>query len=379
MEKMALWWRHTRGAVFCGLWLASILSGWLLLCCPLLPLLVLRPRAYRVAIDIVFAMWELYPAALIRVVLHTMVVVTGDAVSGGERALLVMNHRTRLDWNFLWAGMHLAARRGPQATRLKFVLKAPIAHVPGPGWVMQMACHLYIHRNWEKDQQLLAQSLRFFKDTNHTCQILLFPEGTDLTAKSMERSDRWADTHGLPKYEFVLHPKTTGFVFLADTMRQYKHMDAIYDVSVGYPRTLVQSEVDLVQGRIPEEIHFHFKRYDVSEIPESENDLKLWLVQKWKEKEDKLCQFYKDGFFKEGNLQLERREQEPTETALCLALCFWTGLICLAIWLMLVSTTVQVYALIHAVIFVFLSLIGSGAHILEIQLHQARHKYRKVK
>lgn len=162
-------------------------------------------------------------------------------------------------------------------------------------------------------------------------------------------------------------------------MRQYKHLDAIYDVSVGYPRTLVQSEVDLVQGRIPEEIHFHFKRYDVSEIPESENDLKLWLVQKWKEKEDKLCQFYKDGFFKEGNLQLERREQEPTETALCLALCFWTGLICLAIWLMLVSTTVQVYALIHAVIFVFLSLIGSGAHILEIQLHQARHKYRKVK
>lgn len=36
---------------------------------------------------------------------------------------------------------------------------------------MQMACHLYIHRNWEKDQQLLAQSLRFFKDTNHTCQV----------------------------------------------------------------------------------------------------------------------------------------------------------------------------------------------------------------
>lgn len=62
MACMAMWWRHARGAVFCGLWLASILSGWLLLCCPLLPLLVLRPRAYRVAIDIVFAMWEIYPA-----------------------------------------------------------------------------------------------------------------------------------------------------------------------------------------------------------------------------------------------------------------------------------------------------------------------------
>lgn len=37
------------------------------------------------------------------------------------------------------------------------------------------------------------------------------------------RSNRWADTHGLPKYEFVLHPKTTGFVFLADTMRQCEY------------------------------------------------------------------------------------------------------------------------------------------------------------
>lgn len=39
-----------------------------------------------------------------------------------------------------------------------------------------------------------------------------------------------------------------------------KHLDAIYDVSVGYPKTLVQSEVDLLKGHIPEEIHFHFQR-----------------------------------------------------------------------------------------------------------------------
>ena len=38
---------------------------------------------------------------------------------------------------------------------------------------MQMACHLYIHRSWERDQQLLEQSLRFFRDTDHTCQVRL--------------------------------------------------------------------------------------------------------------------------------------------------------------------------------------------------------------
>ncbi|XP_026278500.1 lysocardiolipin acyltransferase 1-like [Frankliniella occidentalis] len=372
------WWEWVRGSVFCGLWLGSILSGWLLLCCPLLPLMVLRPRTYRLAIDVVFAMWELYPAALIRLVLQTKVVVTGDPVDGAERSLLVMNHRTRLDWNFLWAGMQRAVRAGPQATRLKFVLKAPIAHVPGPGWVMQMACHLYIHRSWERDQRLLAQSLRFFRDMGHTCQILLFPEGTDLTPKSACRSDRWADSHGLPHYEYVLHPKTTGFVFLANTMREYKHLDAIYDVSVGYPKTLVQSEVDLFRGHIPEEIHFHFKRYNVADIPETENDLKAWLEQRWREKEQQLQQFYKDGYFKDSKLQNRKDKAEPTETALCLAFCFWTCLICTALWLILVSTFAQVYALLHAFVFVGLSLFGSGAHIVEIQLHQARQKVLKA-
>lgn len=58
----AKWSERLRGPVFCSLWLASIFSGWLLLCCPLLPLMLLRPRTYRNAIDTVFAMWELYPA-----------------------------------------------------------------------------------------------------------------------------------------------------------------------------------------------------------------------------------------------------------------------------------------------------------------------------
>jgi lysocardiolipin and lysophospholipid acyltransferase len=65
------------------------------------------------------------------VLFGTKIVVTGDRVRTGECSLLVMNHRTRLDWNFLWAAMFYAAE--PQTHRMKFVLKAPIRHAPGPG------------------------------------------------------------------------------------------------------------------------------------------------------------------------------------------------------------------------------------------------------
>lgn len=113
-------------------------------------------------------------------------------------------------------------------------------------------------------------------------------------------------------------------------------------------------------------------------MPASEEDLRLWLEERWKEKEQQLRQFYKDGHFKD---QVKSREdkgmQEPTETVLCLAFCFWTSLICLATWLILLSTIIQVYAVLHASIFIVLSLTGSGAHIIEIQLHQARQKNAK--
>lgn len=61
----------------------------------------------------------------------TKIIVSGDEILPGESSLLVMNHRTRLDWNFLWGAMFYASRR--PAHRLKFVLKAPIRHTPGPG------------------------------------------------------------------------------------------------------------------------------------------------------------------------------------------------------------------------------------------------------
>lgn len=59
------------------------------------------------------------------------IVVSGDPILPQERSLLIMNHRTRTDWNFLWSAMFHACE--PPAHRMKFVLKAPIRHIPGPG------------------------------------------------------------------------------------------------------------------------------------------------------------------------------------------------------------------------------------------------------
>ena len=38
------------------------------------------------------------------------------------------------------------------------------------------------------------------------------------------------------------------------------HLDAIYDVTVGYPKNIVENEADVIKGIFPKEVHFNIKR-----------------------------------------------------------------------------------------------------------------------
>ena len=40
---------------------------------------------------------------------------------------------------------------------------------------------------------------------------------------SKARSNEFAEKNGLQKYEYVLHPRTTGFTFVVDRLREGKH------------------------------------------------------------------------------------------------------------------------------------------------------------
>lgn len=61
------------------------------------------------------------------------VVVSGDHILPDDSSIMIMNHRTRVDWNFLWGAMYQSCMPRVAAHKLKFVLKDPIRHIPGPG------------------------------------------------------------------------------------------------------------------------------------------------------------------------------------------------------------------------------------------------------
>ena len=74
------------------------------------------------------------------------IVVSGDHISPDDSAILVMNHRTRVDWNFLWGAMYQASMPHVAAHKLKFILKDPIRHIPGPGNKIEILNKTFLNR-----------------------------------------------------------------------------------------------------------------------------------------------------------------------------------------------------------------------------------------
>lgn len=160
------------------------------------------------------------------------------------------------------------------------------------GWTMQTRNHFFLSRKWESDERELRWKLTYLKATNSPYQILMFPEGTDFNPKSKGRSDTFAETNNLEKYDYVLQPKSTGFMYSMKTLREYK-IDAVYDITVGYPDVLAKTEVDMFMNRkVPREIHYHIRKFDASSIPEDDEGITEWLRERWNEKEQRLKSFY---------------------------------------------------------------------------------------
>ncbi|CAH3152140.1 unnamed protein product [Porites evermanni] len=156
---------------------------------------------------------------------------------------------------------------------------------------MQNALYIFLKRRWEQDESYLNTVLSYFVDSSACLQLLLFPEGTNLEEGSKVKSDSFAEKNNLPCYDYVLHPRVRGFTYCIEKLRQGR-LDAIHDVTIGYSQNYCFQEMDLLKGNVPDEIHFHLRRYSDKELPRDTKGLEAWCCERWEEKEERLKNFY---------------------------------------------------------------------------------------
>ena len=288
--------------------------------------------------DTILSTWYAFVVALIELLLDVKIFVKGDAMklNKNNSCLIVMNHRTRLDWLFYFA---LQARYG-SLRRYIISLKEEIKHIPGAGWAMQAANFLFLKRVWVKDQVIIQNILNQFQRYKCSPQLLLFPEGTDFREDSKESSNRFAEKHGLPSYDYVLHPRTTGFTYIFDYMRTHNELDQVVDVTVSYPKNIMQKETDLFMGNPPKEVVFTVTCFNMDELPAGgEPGLAQWLEDRWRKKEEYLKALYENGEYigDEGNgFTLGKNEELVKDTTLYLvgAVIFWVICLMFSGWML---------------------------------------------
>ncbi|XP_012507853.1 PREDICTED: lysocardiolipin acyltransferase 1 [Propithecus coquereli] len=242
---------------------------------------------------------------------------------------------------------------------------------------MQAAAYIFIHRKWKDDKSHFEDMIDYFCDIREPLQLLIFPEGTDLTENSKARSNDFAEKNGLQKYEYVLHPRTTGFTFVVDQLREGKNLDAVHDITVAYPHNIPQSEKHLLQGDFPMEIHFHVHRYPIDTLPTSKEDLQLWCHKRWEEKEERLRSFYqgeKNFYFTGQSVVPPCKSELRVFVVKLLSILYWTlfsPAMCLLIYL---YSLVRWYFIITIVIFVLQERIFGGLEIIELACYRFLHK-----
>ena len=122
------------------------------------------------------------------------------------------------------------------------ILKESLSYVPVIGWGMRFYGFVFMSRKMATDQPRLAHRLQKLK-TVHSgpmsgtsgldpMWLLLFPEGTNLSANTRKKSVAWAEKQGIKDFQHVLLPRSTGTFFCLNELKGT--VDYVYDCTVAY-------------------------------------------------------------------------------------------------------------------------------------------------
>jgi lysocardiolipin and lysophospholipid acyltransferase/lysophosphatidic acid acyltransferase/lysophosphatidylinositol acyltransferase len=214
---------------------------------------------------------------------------TGDDVPMREDALLIANHQQMPDIPAIMKFCKTKDRLGD----MKYFVKKQLKWVPGMGWGMQFLDCLFIDRDWASDHEQIRMTFHRLVSGSVPVHLVSFVEGTRLTLAKLEAAQGYAREGGLTVPRHTLVPRSKGFSASVEGLRS--HIAAVYDLTIAYEEG-VPSLWQYIKGLV-KRIHVHVRRFPIEELPTSADDLRLWLLARWEEKNDLLDHYYATGSF----------------------------------------------------------------------------------
>lgn len=224
----------------------------------------------------------------------------GDRIPYRESAFVIGNHQWLVDFGIIFC---VGVRKG-MAGATKFFAKKSVLYIPFIGLGVWIHGGVFLNRNWDRDKDSIRKCFSRQRQLKGKVPlwVVTWPESTRLCPEKIELSHKFAEENGLPKWNNVLIPRTKGFIAQVKGLREI--VPYLYDFTVGYggPKHEPPTPLDMGLGGYGNSIHIHCRRYLMSDLPESDEELKKWLFDRWQEKEDLLTYFKKHDKFPEEPL-----------------------------------------------------------------------------
>ncbi|KAK4955403.1 hypothetical protein LTR66_013467 [Elasticomyces elasticus] len=215
-----------------------------------------------------------------------------------HRLVMMANHQLYTDWLYLWWIAYTNKMHG----RIYIILKESLKKIPIFGWGAQFYNFIFLARKWEQDRPRFRRHLAHLNNPQDPMWLLIFPEGTNLSATTREKSRQWAEKNGINDMVHQLLPRSTGLQFCLQELQ--KNTNWLYDCTIAYEgvppgqfgQDIFTLRSSFFEGRPPKSVNMYWRRYRISEIPiENDKAFAMWLKNRWTEKDYLLENFSRHG------------------------------------------------------------------------------------
>lgn len=220
-----------------------------------------------------------------------------------HRMVLMANHQLYTDWLYLWWIAYTNKMHG----HIYIIMKESLKQLPILGWSAQLYNFVFLSRKWETDETRFRQALGHLCNPQDPMWLLIFPEGTNLSAYTREQSAKWAKKSNLKDMKHQLLPRSKGLQFCLRELRASTNW--LYDCTIAYEgvpegsygQDIYTLRSSFLEGKPPKAVNMHWRRFRTSEIPVDNADaFARWLNNRWREKDYLLEYFARYGRFPSG-------------------------------------------------------------------------------
>lgn len=235
------------------------------------------------------------------------------------RLVIMANHQLYTDWLYLWFVAYCNGMHG----FVHIILKEALKKLPIVGWSCNLYNFIFLSRKWEADKKHFAIQLdKLNQDPQKPMWLIIFPEGTNLSATMKAKSAAWAKKQGIDDMKHQLLPRTKGLQLCLHKLA--KTTEYLYDCTIAYEgippgaygQDIFTLKSSMFEGKPPKSVNMHFRRFRVSAIPYTNDQaFEVWSRNRWREKDYLLEYFAAHGRFPENLQHLRDKLRDGGDTS----------------------------------------------------------------